>query len=42
MSDETRRGIIRPLTPEEIAELDQDIEETFDRLLADLRGDDKS
>lgn len=42
MNDEIRKKIFRPLTPKEIAELDQDIEDTFDRLLSDLRGDDES
>lgn len=38
MNDETRKKLFRPLTPGEIAELDQDIEETFDRLLNDLKN----
>lgn len=40
MKDETRKAIFRPLTPEEIKELEQDINDTCDRLLADLRDDD--
>lgn len=43
MSDDFKRKLFRPLTPEEIKEIEQDINDTCDRLLADLREmDDES